>query len=90
MVQVLFCLHIASLIGMLFMPLTATTQGRALLDWLKMLAFSALSGYTLTRYTSWEPNVYVEAGWAVIAWAFGVIGLVIAICKSCESDTTEV
>ena len=90
MVQVLFCLHIVFVIGMFLMPLTATTQGRALFDWLRMLVMSVCSCYIIADYTSWELRVYAEIAWAVIAWAFCVLGLVIAICKSRESDTTEV
>lgn len=83
MVQALFCLNVLAVIGMLAMPLTASTRMRALYDWLVQLLAAGVFAYLIeTYYPSWEePYWHTTTAWAVTTWILFALGFIVAICK---------
>ena len=89
MADVLFWLSIVSAVGMVLIPLSYKTRGRAALGWFFQW-FAA--GYFAYAYTSWFPE-WVKPDWAngwvwaVLTWLFFIVGFIIAIRKPRKQPT---
>jgi len=77
------------MIGMVIMPLTAPTRGRAIYDWFVWVMATSLNSYLIeVYYPSWEaPSWRTGAAWTMLAWAICILGLVIAIRKPRKKKT---
>ncbi|MDN5274444.1 MAG: hypothetical protein JWP06_345 [Candidatus Saccharibacteria bacterium] len=83
MATAIFCLVILSEIGMLLIPLTSATRGRAVWGWLaNLLGAGAFFTLITEYYPSWEePQWHAGTAWALITWALCLAGLIVAIRK---------
>jgi hypothetical protein len=83
MATAIFGLVILSEIGILLIPLTSQTRGRAVWGWLvNTLTAGALSGFITEYFPSWkEPQWHTGWTWALIAWALFIFGFIVAIRK---------
>lgn len=83
MAQVLFCLIVLFEVGMVLIPLTSATRGRAVWGWFSnFLGIGALSHLIEMNYPSWaEPRWHQGNLWALIAWLLFIVGFIVAICK---------
>ncbi|HEU4715814.1 MAG TPA: hypothetical protein VFS14_03215 [Candidatus Saccharimonadales bacterium] len=83
MVHVLFTLNVLATVGTLLIPMVADTRGRAIYGWASNFLGGGATLYLIhTFYPSWqEPAWHHSLVWVLIAWAFLIAGLIIAIRK---------
>lgn len=83
MVHVLFVLNVLATVGTLLLPIASPTRGRAVWSWLtNLLAGGAISLVIDEHYPSWEePAWHTGTIWALIAWAFLIVGFIVAVRK---------
>lgn len=88
MAQVLFSLSVLCVIGMLFMPASSSTRGKAIYGWLTQLGGAA--GFTMlleAKFPAWEePQWHAGILWSLASWTLFIAGFIVAIRKPRKRD----
>lgn len=88
MVQVLFGLSILTNIGMLLLPISSVSRGKAVWSWASnWFAGGAIVFLIEERYPSWkEPQWHSGIIWFLVSWALFITGFVVAVRKPRKRD----
>lgn len=83
MVQILFGLSVLAAVGMLLLPISSASRGRAVWSWAICLLVGGMIGLVIyVRYPSWvEPQWHSGIVWFLIAWTLVIVGFIVAVRK---------